>query len=44
MVFFHGGDFKRGTPNIFGPDYLLTEDVILVTVTSRLGVLGLYND
>lgn len=43
MVFFHGGDFKCGTPDIFGPDYLLTEDVILITVTSRLGVLGYLN-
>ncbi|CAG4948032.1 unnamed protein product [Colias eurytheme] len=42
MVFIHGGGFKEGSgsPLIYGPEYLVKHDVILVTFNYRLGVLG----
>ncbi|GAB0091514.1 hypothetical protein DMENIID0001_063660 [Sergentomyia squamirostris] len=42
MVFFHGGGFQSGTGGkvFYGPDYLLDEDVILVSGNYRLGVFG----
>ncbi|ODM98999.1 Venom carboxylesterase-6 [Orchesella cincta] len=43
MVWFHGGHFMYGGNNIYGPDYLLQEDVVLVTVNYRLNSLGFLN-
>ncbi|CAL8080996.1 unnamed protein product [Orchesella dallaii] len=43
MVWFHGGHFMYGGNNIYGPDYLLEEDVVLVTVNYRLNALGFLN-
>nr|BDU67888.1 carboxylesterase [Liposcelis bostrychophila] len=42
LVWVHGGGFSMGSGNseIYGPDYLITEDVVLVTFNYRLGVLG----
>lgn len=42
MVFIHGGGFKLGSGDdlIYGPDYLLQKDVVLVTLNYRLGALG----
>lgn len=42
MVFFHGGAFTSGSGSekSYGPEFLLMEDVILVTVSFRLGALG----
>ncbi len=42
LVFIHGGAYYTGTANshIYGPDYLLREDVVLVTVQYRLGAMG----
>ncbi|KAJ4450087.1 hypothetical protein ANN_01494, partial [Periplaneta americana] len=42
MVWLHGGAFVTGssTSIMFGPDHLLTEDVVLVTINYRLGILG----
>nr|CAD7574329.1 unnamed protein product [Timema californicum] len=42
MVWIHGGGFHEGSGNttIFGPDYLVHADVVLVTLNYRLGVLG----
>ncbi|PSN33169.1 Venom carboxylesterase-6 [Blattella germanica] len=42
MVYIHGGGFFAGTGASFlnGPQYLLDEDIILVTFNYRLGVLG----
>lgn len=42
MVYLHGGAFMVGgcRSDYYGPDLLLVKDVILVTVNSRLGVLG----
>ncbi|XP_066586450.1 juvenile hormone esterase-like [Prorops nasuta] len=42
MVWFHGGAFNMGNgdDDVYGPDFLLEEDVIVVTVNSRLGAIG----
>uniref|UniRef100_A0A1Y1L4R3 Carboxylic ester hydrolase n=1 Tax=Photinus pyralis TaxID=7054 RepID=A0A1Y1L4R3_PHOPY len=40
MIFIHGGGFVCGTGNSYGPDYLLDEDIVLVTFNYRLGPLG----
>nr|AHJ81335.1 carboxylesterase [Locusta migratoria] len=42
MIFLHPGAFYllRGTSDVFGPQYLLDEDIVLVTLNYRLGALG----
>ncbi|XP_059611146.1 juvenile hormone esterase-like [Phlebotomus argentipes] len=42
MVNFHGGGFMtgHGGRKYFGPDYLLDQDVILVSGNNRLGIFG----
>ncbi|KAK9709153.1 Carboxylesterase family [Popillia japonica] len=41
IVHIHGGGLMFGSSNSYtGPDYLMDEDVILVTMNYRLGVLG----
>lgn len=42
MVYIHGGGFFAGTGSSYlnGPDYLLDEDIVLVTLNYRLGVMG----
>ena len=44
MVWIHGGGFNSGTGNgetdLFGPNYILDRDVVLVTINYRLGALG----
>ncbi|KAJ9578096.1 hypothetical protein L9F63_025043, partial [Diploptera punctata] len=42
IVWIHGGNFVTGsnTMVMFGPDHLLTQNVVLVTINYRLGVLG----
>ncbi|XP_013141628.1 PREDICTED: cholinesterase 1-like [Papilio polytes] len=42
MVWIHGGGFTNGSGSdeIYGPDYLIRNDVILVTFNYRLEVLG----
>ncbi|XP_026763078.2 acetylcholinesterase-like [Galleria mellonella] len=42
MVFIHGGGFRDGSssPFIYGPDYLIKHEVILVTFNYRLENLG----
>ncbi|KAJ9600064.1 hypothetical protein L9F63_009645, partial [Diploptera punctata] len=42
MVWIHGGGFCMGSGNIriCGPEYLMNEDVVLVTFNYRLGALG----
>lgn len=42
MVWLHGGAFKAGSGNfpITGPDFLVQEDVVVVTLNYRLGALG----
>ena len=41
MVWFHGGGYVRGGSQQFGPQFMMREDVVLVTVNYRLGVLGI---
>lgn len=42
MFWIHGGGFTFGSGNAFlyGPDFLVAEDVVLVTINYRLGPLG----
>lgn len=42
MVFIHGGFFiwGSGNPSIYGPEYLCTRNIVLVTINYRLGLLG----
>lgn len=42
MVYIHGGGFTFGSANdeIYGPDYLIERDVVLVTVNYRVGIFG----
>lgn len=42
MVYIHGGAFMFGSgdDDIYGPDFLIEFDVIVVTFNYRLGVLG----
>ena len=42
MVFIHGGSYVRGSGDdrFYGPDYLMDEDIVLVTINYRLGVFG----
>ncbi|XP_033229048.1 esterase FE4-like [Belonocnema kinseyi] len=42
MVWIHGGAFNSGNSSStgYGPDYLLDEDVVFVSLNYRLGILG----
>ncbi|KAJ3650160.1 hypothetical protein Zmor_021865 [Zophobas morio] len=42
MVWIHGGGFVRGSNrnDMYSPDYLITEDIVLVCINYRLGILG----
>lgn len=40
MFWIHGGRFSTGSGNMYGAEYLLDKDVILVTINYRLGMLG----
>ncbi|XP_018575290.1 juvenile hormone esterase-like [Anoplophora glabripennis] len=42
MVFIHGGGFLLGSnkPDMYGPEFLLTQDIVLVVPNYRLGALG----
>lgn len=42
MVFIHGGGFVKGSSKeeFTGPEYLVSGNVILVTINYRLGILG----
>ncbi|KAJ8963468.1 hypothetical protein NQ318_018951 [Aromia moschata] len=42
MVWIHGGAFTTGSndPSLYGPELLMIEDIVLVTLNYRLGVLG----
>lgn len=46
MVWIHGGLFVMGsaTTDLYGPEFLLTQDIVLVTVNYRLGALGRVNN
>ncbi|XP_060845477.1 uncharacterized protein LOC132925065 [Rhopalosiphum padi] len=42
MFWIHGGAFYLGhsSPNMFGPDYFMDTNVVLVSINFRLGILG----
>ncbi|KAG5864740.1 hypothetical protein JTB14_003391 [Gonioctena quinquepunctata] len=42
MVWIHGGAFTLGSnsPKMQGPEYIMTEDVVMVSINYRLGYLG----
>ncbi|XP_967916.2 juvenile hormone esterase-like [Tribolium castaneum] len=42
MVYIHGGGFTSGSNSsqIYGPEFLITGNVVLVTINYRLGLLG----
>lgn len=43
MVWIHGGAFAFGSGNddIYGPDYLIEHNIVLVTMNYRLGPIGI---
>jgi carboxylesterase type B len=45
MFWIHGGGFKTGsnTSKRYGPEFLLTEDIVLVTINYRVGIFGFLN-
>ena len=44
MVFIHGGGYTTGSSTEYPPHVLLNEDIVLVTVQYRLGILGEWVD
>jgi carboxylesterase type B len=42
LFWIHGGAFVlgSGSEDLHSPDYLITEDVVIVTINYRLGILG----
>lgn len=43
MVWIHGGLFLAGDGySLYGPDFLVPKDVLLVTLNYRLGPLGMF--
>lgn len=46
MVFIHGGSFTQGSSRteMYGPEFLLTEDIVLVTLNYRLNIFGSIKD
>lgn len=40
MAFIHGGAFFSGSGIMYGPNYLMDEDIVLVTINYRLGAFG----
>jgi Carboxylesterase type B len=44
MVWIHGGGFNRGSGNteVYGPEFLVAEDVVIVTINYRVGPFGNY--
>lgn len=42
MVYLHGGGFTSGSggTDLYGPDYLIEEYLVIVTLNYRLGLLG----
>lgn len=42
MTYIHGGGFYDGSglPSLYGPEYLITHDVILVTINYRVNIQG----
>ena len=43
MVWIHGGAFNTGSSNIYGAEFLLDRDIVLVTINYRLGIFGFFS-
>ncbi|KAK4885071.1 hypothetical protein RN001_001342 [Aquatica leii] len=45
MFWIHGGGFTMGSGSslVYGPEFLLTKDIVLVTINYRTGLLGFLN-
>lgn len=45
MVWIHGGSFSGGSGDswIYGPDFLVQQNVVIVTINYRLGILGFFS-
>ncbi|CAG7834680.1 unnamed protein product [Allacma fusca] len=43
MVFIHGGGFLTGSASGYGEQYFMDEDIVLVSMNYRLGILGFLN-
>lgn len=41
LFYIFGSAFKTGDPREFGPEFLMSRDVVIVMVSYRLGALGL---
>lgn len=46
MVWIHGGGFSSGSSSSkkYGPDFLVSEGIVLVTINYRLGIFGFLNE
>lgn len=44
LVWFYGGAFMEGNSSVtaYGPEFLLDEDVVVVTLNYRIGLFGKY--
>jgi carboxylesterase type B len=42
MVFIHGGGWFFGSSSLYGPAYMMDQDVVLVSVNYRLGLFGMW--
>jgi len=40
MFWIYGGSFREGNALFYGPDYLMKEEVVVVTFNYRLGFFG----
>lgn len=40
IVHIHGGAFMLGTPEMGAPDYFMDKDIVYVSISYRLGILG----
>ena len=40
LLYIIGGKFKNEKPTDFGPEFIMSKDIILVMVSYRLGMLG----
>ena len=40
LVYFHGGGFAEGSGAQYGAHFFMDKRIVLVTVNSRLGILG----
>lgn len=43
MIYIHGGGFLSGSSNFYKGKYLVENNVVLVVINYRLGVLGKFN-